>query len=46
MGERCQNCEHMDVEGTELPVCKLHRRFMSPEWTCGDFERRGDGEEG
>ncbi len=39
MGETCANCSHYDIDGTELPVCALHRRYMHAEWSCADFER-------
>lgn len=38
MGDVCANCKHFDHDETELPVCVYHRRFMSADWTCGDFD--------
>lgn len=38
MAERCAECAHLSTHDTELPVCRLHRRFMHEEWTCNDFE--------
>ena len=43
MGDRCADCVHFDEEGTDLPVCELHRRYMHREWSCADFEGRRDG---
>ena len=45
MDEICMNCKHFDQDGTELPVCTLHRKLTEQDWTCGDFGRR-DGQEG
>ena len=46
VGDVCTSCKHFDQESTELPICRLHRRFMSAEWTCGDhmsaFDRGDD----
>lgn len=41
----CQDCQHFDPDGTGLPVCLLHRRFMNGEWSCGDhtnFSKQDD----
>lgn len=43
MSNTCLNCIHFDPHDTSLPVCNLHRRFMSDEWTCGDFDGGDDG---
>lgn len=40
MGEICRNCKHFSERDTELPVCRLHRKFTHEQWTCGDFSRR------
>ena len=46
MGEACEACRHFDEEGTELPTCLLHRRYMHRRWSCGDFEPGRDGSGG
>lgn len=43
VGDVCASCKHFDQESTELPICRLHRRFMSAEWTCGDHESTFNG---
>ena len=48
MGDRCASCVHFSSHDTELPVCRLHRRYMHEDWSCADFEGRyettaGDG---
>lgn len=45
MTETCINCKHFDPDDTALPVCVLHRKFMSDEWSCGDFELHNDEED-
>lgn len=42
--DTCAECKHYDEEGTSLPVCVLHKKFTRGDWTCGDCERRGNGE--
>lgn len=40
MADRCADCVHLSTHDTDLPVCRLHRRFMHEDWTCKDFEDR------
>ena len=47
MSHTCQTCDNFDPDGTGLPVCLLHRRFMHGEWSCGDHsDYAKDGEDG
>lgn len=38
MNKTCLNCKHFDPDDTALPVCLMHRKFISDDWGCGDFK--------
>ena len=45
----CSGCRHYDPDGTLVPVCVLHRKYMHWQWICGDYspsERKGDSDAG
>lgn len=33
----CGKCSYFNQDDTSLSVCMLHRRYTSPEWTCGKW---------
>ena len=38
MIETCLNCKYFDPDDTALPVCLIHRKFISDDWGCDKFE--------
>jgi hypothetical protein len=43
MNKTCINCKHFDPDDTALPVCLMHRKFISDDWGCGDFKSYEEG---